>query len=231
MSLLGHTPVVHLSTFSIVARSAREGEFGVASATAAPCVGAMLPYAAEKVGAIATQAWVNVNLGHHGIRLMRSGLSARAALGALLSEDEGRERRQVIGIGRDSVFGFTGSECTDAKGHLIGKDYAVAGNILAHEDVLEAMSSTFSDAKGDLAERMLRSLEAGQRAGGDSRGKLSAVLLVASARPRLWHNLRVDMHKSPVEELRRVYDAARVMQEELGNDDDGEVLKIRRFDD
>lgn len=222
---------MHLSTFSIVARSAREGEFGVASATAAPCVGAMLPFAAENVGAIATQAWVNVNLGHHGIRLMRSGLSAGTVLEALLSEDKGRERRQVIGVGRDSVFGFTGSECTGAKGHLLGKDFAVAGNILASEGVLDSMVSTFKASKGDLGERLMRTLEAGQRAGGDSRGKNSAVLLIASSRPKLWHDLRVDMHPSPVEELRRIFDAAKIMQEEFGEDDDGEVLRIRALDD
>lgn len=222
---------MHLSTFSIVARSAKEGEFGVASATAAPCVGAMLPFATERVGAIATQAWVNVNLGYHGIKLMRSGLSVSTALEALLSEDTGRERRQVIGVDKDSVFGFTGTECTDSKGHLLGKDFAVAGNILASPEVLQAMASTFKESKGELGERLIRALEAGQRAGGDSRGKVSAVLLMASPRPRLWHDLRVDMHKSPVEELRRIFDAAKVMQEEFEDDEDGEVLKVRRFDD
>lgn len=219
---------MYLSTFSIVARSVREGEFGVASATAAPCVGAMLPYAMPKVGAIATQAWVNVNLGHHGIRLMQSGLSAQTALEALLSEDEGRERRQVIGVGADSVFGFTGSECGEAKGHLLGRDFAVAGNILTSGDVLETMAATFKSSKGELGERLMRTLEAGQRAGGDSRGKVSAVLLIASPRPQLWHNLRVDMHSSPVEELRRIFDAAKIMQEELGEDEDGEVLRVIR---
>lgn len=217
---------MYLSTFSIVARSAKDGEFGVASATAAPCVGAMLPYAAARVGAIATQAWVNVNLGHHGIRLMRSGLSAGTALEALLSEDEGRERRQVIGVGRDSVFGYTGGECTEAKGHVLGKDFAVAGNILASRHVLDSMASAFKSSRGELGERLMRALEAGDRAGGDSRGKVSAVLLVASPKPKLWHDLRVDMHASPVEELRRIFDAARAEQEELGDDEDGEVLRV-----
>lgn len=217
---------MYLSTFSIVARSAKEGEYGVASATAAPCVGAILPYAAPRVGAIATQAWVNVNLGYHGIRLMRSGLSAGTALEALLSEDEGRERRQVIGVGKDSVFGYTGGECTDVKGHLVGRDFAVAGNILAGRGVLESMASAFKASKGDLGERLVRALEAGGGAGGDSRGKMSAVLLVASPKPKLWHDLRVDIHESPVEELRRIFDAAKAMQAELGDDDDGEVLRV-----
>jgi len=224
MSDMSH---VKLSTFSIVARSARDGEFGVASATAAPCVGAMLPFAARGVGAIATQAWVNVNLGHHGLRLMRSGLSIGTAIEALLSEDEGRERRQVIGVGKTSVFGFTGSDCTSPKGHLVERDFAVAGNILSSEGVLESMVSTFKASKGDLGERLIRSLEAGDRAGGDSRGKMSAVLLISSEKPLLWHDLRVDMHDSPVEELRRIFDAVKVLQAELEDDGDGEVLRVR----
>ncbi len=187
----------------------------------------MLPYVGEGVGAIATQAWVNVNLGHHGIRLMRSGLSVRAALEALLSDDEGKERRQVVGVDREEVFGFTGSECTGPKGHLLGRDFAVAGNILVSEEVLRSMSSTFEASKGDLAGRLLAALEAGQKAGGDSRGKTSAVLRVASPRPKLWHDLRVDMHPSPVVELRRLYDAARTIQEELDDGGSESILRIR----
>lgn len=191
----------------------------------------MLPFAVESVGAIATQAWVNVSLGHHGLRLMRSGLAAGTALEALLSEDEGRQRRQVIGIGRDSVFGFTGSECTGAKGHITAKDFAVAGNILAGEDVIQSMAASFKASRGELGERLMRAIEAGLRAGGDSRGKTSAVLLIASRKPKLWHDIRVDMHPSPVEELRRIFDAAKVLQDELGDDEDGEVLRIRPLDD
>ena len=124
------------------------------------------------------------------------------------------------------MFGFTGRECSDAKGHVLGRDFAVAGNILSSGDVLEAMAASFKSSKGELGERLVRALEAGQRSGGDSRGKTSAVLLVASPRPMLWHDLRVDMHPSPVDELRRVFDAAKVMQEELGEDEDGEVLRV-----
>lgn len=217
---------MRLSTFSIVARGTRDGEFGVASATAAPCVGALLPFASAGRGAIATQAWVNVNLGHHGLRIMRSGLSVGTALESLLSQDPGKERRQVIGVDRHSVFGFTGSQCTGEKGHVLGKDFAVAGNILASGEVLESMAEAFRSSRGEFGERLVSSLEAGDSAGGDSRGKMSAVLLVASNRPRLWHDLRVDMHPSPVQELRKLFDGAKLLQEELGDDEDGEVLKV-----
>lgn len=218
-------------TFSIVARCKKTGDFGVASVTAAPCVGAMLPYAQEGVGAIATQAWVNVNLGHQGLALMRAGLSVKTALEALLSEDEGRERRQVIGVDGAGVFGFTGSECTEAKGHITGEDFAVAGNILADERVVQSMAEAFKRSKGELAGRLLTVIEAGQASGGDSRGKMSACLLVASSRPKLFHDIRVDHHKDPVRELRRIFEECVVIQAEYGDDEDGEVLrkKVPRF--
>jgi len=214
-------------TFSIVARDRKTGDFGVASATAAPCVGAFLPFVMEDVGAIATQAWVNVNLGYQGLELMRSGLGVKAALEALLTEDRGREKRQLIGIDGYSVFGHTGKECTEAKGHILGNDYAVAGNILVDKRVLEAMAEVFKRSKGELAQRILQVIEAGHEAGGDRRGKMSAALLVASHKPKLYHNLRVDMHSDPIRELRTIFDKCERLQEEYGDDEDGEVLKLR----
>ena len=214
-------------TFSIVARDRKTGDFGVASATAAPCVGAFLPFVMEDVGAIATQAWVNVNLGYQGLELVRSGLGVKAALEALLSEDPGKEKRQLIGIDGSSVFGHTGKECTEAKGHVLGNDFAVAGNILADKHVLEAMVEEFKGSKGELARRILQVIEAGQRAGGDRRGKTSAALLVASHKPKLYHNLRIDMHADPVRELRTIFEKCERLQEEYGDEEDGEILKQR----
>lgn len=214
-------------TFSIVARDRKTGDFGVATATAAPCVGAFLPYAMEDVGAIATQAWVNVNLGHLGLELMRSGLGVNAALEALLSEDPNREKRQLIGIDTSSVFGHTGKECTEAKGHLLGSDFAIAGNILQDKRVLEVMADEFKRSKGELARRLVQVVEAGQAAGGDRRGKLSAALLVASRKPRLYHDLRVDMHIDPVRELRTIFEKCERLQEEYGDEEDAEVLKVK----
>jgi len=216
-----------LATFSVVARCRKTGDFGVASATAAPCVGALLPFAQEGVGAIATQAWVNVNLGFVGLELMRTGLPVSLALDALLKEDPGRARRQVIGIDAKSAFGYTGDECTDAKGHIVGNDFAVAGNILADMNVLEVMAETFRKSKGEISSRLLSVVEAGQAAGGDHRGKMSATLLVASSKPKVFHDIRVDMHDNPVAELRRIYDECVRLQAEYGDDDDGEELRFR----
>ena len=214
-------------TFSIVARDKKAGDFGVATTTAAPCVGALLPFAEEGVGAIATQAWVNVNLGYQGLALMRSGLSVKTALEALLTEDAGRSRRQVIGIDSQSAYGYTGDDCTGAKGHRTGDGFAVAGNILADVMVLDNMVGAFKKSKGELSGRLLIALEAGQDAGGDHRGKTSSALLVASARPMMHHNLRVDYHEDPLKELRAVYEKCVRMQDEFGDDMDAEDLRRR----
>ena len=218
---------MRLGTFSIVARCKKTGDFGVATSTAVPCVGAMLPFAAEGVGAIATQAWVNINLGHQGLELMRQGLSVRATLEALLSEDEGRARRQVIGVDLKSTFGYTGDECDDAKGHILAPDFAVAGNMLVNREVLDAMADSFRKSKGEFSCRLLASIEAGQAAGGDSRGKVSAALVVASAKPRLYHNIRVDYNADPVRELKRVYDKCVELEKEYGDDTGNEDLRRR----
>lgn len=214
-------------TFSIVAHERKTGDFGVATATAAPCVGAFLPHAMEGVGAVATQAWVNVNLGYQGLELMRAGLGVKVALEALLAEDPERAKRQLIGIDESSVFGYTGKDCTDAKGHILGDDFAVAGNILVDKGVLEGMAEEFKRSKGELARRILQAVEAGHGAGGDRRGKMSAALLVASRRPKLYHSIRVDMHVDPVRELRTIFEKCERLQEEYGDDEDGEVLKPR----
>jgi len=214
-------------TFSIVARCRKTGDFGVATETAAPCVGAFLPHAVEGVGAIATQAWVNVNLGYQGLELMARGLGVKAAIESLLLEDQGRAKRQVIGIDRKSVFAFTGEACSEAKGALLGEDYAVAGNILVDTRVLDRIAAEFKRSKGELPGRLLDAIEAGQDAGGDRRGKTSAALLVASSKPKLYHNLRVDMHENPLGELKRIFERCQQLQAEFGDDEDGEVLRRR----
>jgi len=218
---------LELGTFSIVAWDKQTGDFGVGSATAAPCVGAFLPWAEPGVGAIATQAWVNVNLGYQGLTLMRTGLSVKAALETLLSEDPGRERRQVIGIDSSACFGFTGSECTGEKGHVLFDDFALAGNILMSGQVLDNMADAFRKAKGELAHRIMSAVQAGQEAGGDKRGKMSATLLVASSRPKLYHDLRVDLSGDPVRDLASLYDRCKRLQDEFGEDEDVEVLARR----
>lgn len=196
-----------LHTFSIVAHSTTEGSFGVAVSTARPNVGSLVPFVSLS-GAIATQARVNTDLGRNGIALLEAGVGIDVALATLLEADAGRALRQVHGLDAERTFAYTGDECVEWAGHVVGEHYTVAGNMLAGGEVIAAMARAYESAADDgveLSERLLRALEAGQAAGGDKRGKQSAALLVASPDPRLYHNLRVDDHADPVGELRRIY--------------------------
>jgi len=201
-------------TFSIVARCPKTLSLGVAVSTAVPAVGSVVPHVKANVGAIATQAQTSTVYGTEGLELMDKGLTPQDALETMLAKDPDREKRQVIIIdatGRTTAF--TGQETDAWKGHLIGEGYVAAGNMLVGNRVIEAMGDSFERGKGSLAARLLKALEAGQRAGGDKRGRMSAALLVAdrswttSGRPLL--DLRVDAHSNPVEELLRVYAVAR----------------------
>jgi uncharacterized Ntn-hydrolase superfamily protein len=200
------------ATFSLVARCSRTEEVGVSVATAIPAVGSVVPYAEAGVGAIATQAMTNVIYGTRGLELLRSGLSPQEALDRILREDPERESRQVIMIdARGRTAAFTGKGNLDWKGHLIGESYVVAGNMLVSAQVIQAMAEAFETSGGELEERLLNALEAGQEAGGDKRGKRSAALLVMK-RPqykgiRPFIDLRVDYHEDPVKELRRIFEA------------------------
>jgi uncharacterized Ntn-hydrolase superfamily protein len=195
-----------LHTFSIAARSPKEGSFGVAVSTARPCVGTLVPFVSLQ-GAIATQARVNTDLGRQGLALLAADIGIEMALSTLLEADGDRAIRQLHGVDAHETFAFTGSECVEWAGHLIGTDYTVAGNMLAGPQVIEAMAAAFEESLAlELSERLVKALEAGQQAGGDQRGKQSAALLVASPDPRGYHNLRVDDHADPVAELRRIYD-------------------------
>jgi uncharacterized Ntn-hydrolase superfamily protein len=195
-----------LHTFSIAARSPQEGSFGVAVSTARPCVGTLVPFVSLK-GAIATQARVNTDLGRQGLALLAAGIGIELALSTLLDADGDREIRQLHGVDADQTFAFTGGQCVEWAGHLIGTDYTVAGNMLAGSQVIDAMAAAFEESSRlELSERLVAALQAGQQAGGDKRGKQSAALLVASPDPRGYHNLRVDDHADPVGELRRIYD-------------------------
>jgi len=194
----------------MVARCAKTLALGVCVSTAVPAVGSRVPHVEGRVGAIATQAKTNIFYGTNGLKLLKAGLSPQAALEAMLKEDPDRESRQVIMIdGEGRTAAFTGKETLGWKGHLVGKDYVVAGNMLVGSKVIEVMARNFENSEGEFAERLLEALEAGQEAGGDKRGRMSAALLVADwehrgNRPIL--DLRVDEHPNPVRELRRIFD-------------------------
>jgi uncharacterized Ntn-hydrolase superfamily protein len=199
--------VLDLATFSIAARDRRTGDVGVAVATARPNVGSLVPFASRR-GAIATQARVNTDLGRQGLALLTEGVPIGVALPSLLAADDDRDLRQLHGVDAGGSFAHTGARCVPWCGHRTEDDLTAAGNMLAGAEVLDAMVSAYraADPEGDLPGRLLAALTAGQGAGGDRRGKRSAALLVASAEPRLHHNLRVDDHPDPVAELRRIHD-------------------------
>jgi uncharacterized Ntn-hydrolase superfamily protein len=195
----------------MVARCPRTLALGVCVSTAAPAVGSRVPHVEANVGAIATQARTNVLYGIEGLKMLKAGFSPQETLKAVLKKDPDQESRQVIIIDKEGrKAAFTGKETNDWKGHLTGKDYVVAGNLLVGGRVLEAMAQAFERSEDLLADRLMRALEAGQEAGGDRRGRVSAALLVASRKNKgtpLILALGVDKHKDPVTELRRIFES------------------------
>jgi uncharacterized Ntn-hydrolase superfamily protein len=203
--------MLEVNTFSIAARCARTGMFGVAVSTAVPGVGGICPFLQAGVGAVSTQSWVNPYLGIDGIRLLAEGSNAEAALKQLVAEDPGRDVRQVGLVDRNGASAaWSGKDCTPWFGHVTGPDFAVQGNMLVGEATIAAMAAAFEQAATlDLPERLLVVLEAGQAAGGDKRGRQSAALKVVHREAYPYVDLRVDEHRHPVAELRRVFEVAR----------------------
>jgi uncharacterized Ntn-hydrolase superfamily protein len=201
-------------TFSIVAWHPRAPEWGVAVASKFPAVGSVVPWARAGAGAVATQSYANTSFGPTGLDLMAGGTSARAALDRMLGEDDGRSTRQVGAV--DAMGGaatFTGDECMPWAGGRTGEGYACQGNILVGPEVVEAMVEAFETTEGDLVDRLLAALTAGDRAGGDRRGRQSAALLVVregggyGGYTDRYVDLRVDDHDDAVTEIGRVFQA------------------------
>ena len=194
-------------TWSISARCPDTGAFGVAVSTAVLAVGALCPFVRAGVGAVSTQAFVNVYLGARGLDLLAHGLPAATVLDALVASDEGRDVRQfhlVDALGRSAAY--SGKDCVDWFGHRTGDGYAIAGNMLVGEETILATERAFLASAGQaLPERLVRAMEAGQAAGGDKRGRQSAALLVAYTEDWAEVNLRVDDHADPIAELRRIW--------------------------
>lgn len=202
-------PFAH--TFSIVARDPSTGEMGIAVQSHWFSVGSVVAWGEPGVGVVATQSMVEKSYGPQGLELMRIGISAPAALPALLEADDNREVRQVAMVdsqGRVAVH--TGARCIACAGHIQGDGFSVQANMMLKDTVWPAMSEAYTGATGSLAERMLAALEAAQAAGGDIRGQQSASILVVSgtADARPWEgilvDLRVEDHPQPVLELKRL---------------------------
>ena len=225
-----------VATFSIVAFDPETGALGVAVQSKFLAVGSVVPWARAGVGAVATQALANFNYGPRGLQLLSRGKTAAETVEALISADEEREHRQlgvVDAAGRAATF--TGGECFEWAGGITGEHYAAQGNILVGRETVEALAKTFESTPGDLAGRLLAALEAGQTAGGDSRGKQSAALLVVREGGGYGGDndrvvdLRVDDHPEPIRELVRIRDLHTLYFGETGPDDvvavDGEVKR------
>lgn len=200
-------------TFSIVATDGTA--WGVAVASKFLAVGAAVPAAAVNVGAIATQAWANLAYRADGLAMLRDGKSAAETLDALTAADKDRADRQAGIVDRHGrAATFTGSGANPWAGGVTGDSYAIQGNILVGPEVVDAMQQAWltTDPNAPLARRLLAALQAGDDAGGDSRGRQSAALLVVTpdggygGGSDVYADLRVDDHAAPTKELGRLLD-------------------------
>jgi uncharacterized Ntn-hydrolase superfamily protein len=209
------SPPPTVATFSIVAIDPANGDLGVAVASRYFSVGSVVPWAMAGVGAVATQANVNVGYGQMAIDLLRQGLTAQQVLARLLAEDPfpGKEGRQVAIVdAKGNVAVYTGPAATPWAGDRKGATWSAQGNILVGPQVPEAMGRAFESTRGELAEKLYAALKAGDDAGGDARGRQSASLLVVRKQGgRNTNNdryvyINVDDHPQPLVELRRLLD-------------------------
>jgi len=205
--------MIHPSTFSIVACDLEERAWGVAVASKFPAVGTVVPWANARGGAVATQMYANTSFGAKGLELMAGGLSAEETIEKLLADDPERETRQVgIVDTRGRAATYTGKSSYAWAGGIAGDGYAVQGNILVGEEVVNAMSGAYLNSIGPLYRRLYDALFAGDRAGGDRRGRQSAAILVVKECAGYggfndrWIDYRVDDHTDPVFRLGELLD-------------------------
>ncbi|MGI0053506.1 MAG: DUF1028 domain-containing protein [Thermoplasmata archaeon] len=213
-----------LGTFSIVAVDPERRTWGVAVHSRFVSVGSIVPWAEAGSGAIATQGQANVRYGPEGLALLRAGSRAEEVVRKLIRADPDRDERQLgIVDAKGGSAAHTGAACRSWAGQITGDGFTCQGNLLYAPEVVEAMARSFEGTPGDLPERMLEALVAGQREGGDRRGMQSAALLLVragggyGAGDDRWVDLRVDDHASPIEELERIfrlYDLTRLAREE-----------------
>jgi uncharacterized Ntn-hydrolase superfamily protein len=209
------TKLPPVSTFSIVAIDPQTGEMGVAVASRYFSVGSVVPWAMADVGAVATQANVNVGYGQQALDLLRQGLTAPEVLKKILADDkfEGKDGRQVAIVdAKGNIAAYTGPNAPKWAGDRQGKTWSAQGNILVGPQVPEAMGKAFDATPGELAEKLYAALKAGDTAGGDARGRQSASMLVVKKQGgRNINNdryvyINVDDNPDPFTELRRLLD-------------------------
>ena len=202
-----------VATWSIIARDPATGQIGIAVQSRAFRAGRTVPYAEPGVGLVATQAGAaNTNYGKKAMAWLKEGMAPQAIIDRLVKEDPNSGGRQVTVIDKQGrIAAYTGPNCNVWAGHLIGDQFSAQGNILAGPKVVEETFRVFKESKGDLADRLLTALEAGQAAGGDARGMQAGAVLVIEAQPDpngseryRGVDLRVDDAPDPFKELRRL---------------------------
>ncbi len=196
-------------TWSIVARD-DGGAFGVAVASRFFAVGALCPHAASGIGALSTQALVNPLYAPAALDAMARNEDPAEIVRMLMRSDPGHDHRQVHLIDRAGrIAAHTGAACIDWCGHRAGAGYSVAGNMLAGAQVLEATAAAYEENRAlPFPERLIVAMEAGERAGGDKRGKQAAALILHTTEIYPALDLRVDDHAEPIVELRRLYEVS-----------------------
>jgi uncharacterized Ntn-hydrolase superfamily protein len=202
-----------IATFSIVAYDPGRKEWGVAVQSKFLAAGAVVPWARAGAGAVATQSYANLLYGEDGLNMMAAGKSAADTLDTLTTKDENKGQRQAGMVDANGkAAAFTGDDCYDWAGHIVGEGYACQGNILI-PGTIEAMAKRYEEARtseGELADWLVETLAAGQAAGGDSRGRQSASVLVVregggyGGNNDRYLDLRVDDHPTPIKELSRI---------------------------
>jgi uncharacterized Ntn-hydrolase superfamily protein len=198
-------------TYSVIARDPESGAMGVGVQSAYFAAGGVVPWAEAGVGAVATQSVVDVGYGPRGLTLMRDGASASDALASLVAEDEMEALRQVAMVDASGdVAVHTGARCVAQAGHRVGDNVSIQANMMLRDTVPDAMLDAFERSSGDLALRILATLDAAQDEGGDARGQQAAGIVVVDGErsDEPWNHvivsLRVDDSDSPLDELRRL---------------------------
>jgi len=208
-----------VATYSIVAYDKETGELGVAVQSHWFSVGSIVPWAESRVGAVATQSFVDPSYGALGIELMRAGKSAEEALSALIKADKTPEVRQVAMVDASGLVAVhTGKNCIPEAGHFKGEGFSCQANLMLKNTVWEAMRKAYENTKGELVDRLMAALEAAEKEGGDIRGRQSAAVIVVKGKSSgVWwkdrlFDLRVEDHPHPVEELKRLVKLAKAYQ-------------------
>lgn len=215
-------------TFSIIAYDPETGEVGGAVQSHWFSVGTVVLWGEAGAGVVATQSFTNPAFGPEGLALLKDGINPSEVVERMTGQDEGRDLRQLAVINaRGEAAAFTGKKCVPNAGHVVGETFSAQANMMLTDKVWPSMAEAFRSTQGDLAVRMLASLDAAQAAGGDFRGKQSAALLVLSGTPtgKAWQDrkvdIRVDDHREPLKELRRLLRVHRAY--EMMNDADREL--------